>query len=144
MTDQETKTDLSALPEWLLEKLPLLDQPILTLCRDGVCRDNMHTLQEMDLAVWNRLYGYRKYLSSIRERTKTIDDLASGSPRQPVGDKIPEFAEDSREVMTKVTKAVAEVVAGLQELLVKIGKTQRRMGRILRARNHARRKFCGR
>ena len=39
--------------------------------------------------------------------------------------------------MTKVTKAVAEAVTGLQELLVKIGKTQRRMGRILRARSQA-------
>ncbi|KAI4111279.1 MAG: hypothetical protein LQ339_000740 [Xanthoria mediterranea] len=137
MTDQETKTDLSALPEWLLEKLPLLDQPILTLCRDGVYRDNMNTLQEMDLAVWNRLYKCRKYLSSIEERTKTIDDLPTGSPRQPVGDTVHTFAEDSCEVMTKVTKAVAEAVAGLQELLVAIGRTQRRMGRILRARNRA-------
>ncbi|KAI4268083.1 MAG: hypothetical protein L6R38_007968 [Xanthoria sp. 2 TBL-2021] len=147
MTDQAKDTYFSALPKWLLEQIPLLDQPILTLCRDNAHRDNMNSLQEMDLAVDNRLWKCRKYLSSIDERMTAINNMARNVPQPQFSKSANDFAKDSREVKTKVREAVTEAVAGLQELLGDIRKTKGEMRRMLGIRRDARglrRRFYGR
>ncbi|KAL8758236.1 MAG: hypothetical protein Q9199_001646 [Rusavskia elegans] len=138
MTDQEKDTYLSALPNWLLEKIPLIDQPILTLCRDNAHRDNMNSLQEMDLAVGNRLWKCRRFLSSMDERMTAIDNMARIIPQPQFSKSAIDFAKGSREAETKVRKAVTEAVAGLQKLLEDIGKTKGEMRRMLGIRRDAR------
>ncbi|KAL8996896.1 MAG: hypothetical protein Q9169_003707 [Polycauliona sp. 2 TL-2023] len=133
---EEKYKDLSGLPQWVLEKIPLIYQSAAVLCQDDKYNENMKILSDMKIEAERTMQKCGIFIDNSHERMESIKSVASSVTSY--GKSAEEFAEESRTAQDKASEVVEGTAKKLRWLWSDIHIATLRMSRFSDAQGNAR------